>query len=156
MKANKMINVPLREYEEMVRDSEKLRVITEMAIRAKRNAGRGIGLSLNDVLLISGYYIPDKDNHSVCNRNDFSDKPVAPAQKICPHKTDSVSLDPTTISGALKEAFIDGAFPEGIAVELKTQIREKRMGPQTTQSNEVSHPGPRTKEYNPNTHLGKS
>lgn len=125
MKANKMINVPLREYEEMVRDSEKLRVITEMAIRAKRNAGRGIGLSLNDVLLISGYYIPDKDNHSVCNRNDFSDKPVAPAQKICPHKTDSVSLDPTTISGALKEAFIDGAFPEGIAVELKTQIREK-------------------------------
>lgn len=72
------IEVPLHEYEELVRDSEKLRIIAEMAMKASKDGSRKAGLSLNNILLIAGYQIPDKK--PVCSIDDFFDKPVAPAQ----------------------------------------------------------------------------
>lgn len=97
MGMKKMIEVPLREYEELVRDSEKLRIIAEMAMRASKDGGRKAGLSLNNILLIAGYWSADKE--SVCSRDGFSDKPVAPAQ-IKPE----VHMDNAKIAKRISEA----------------------------------------------------
>lgn len=91
------IEVPLHEYEELVRDSEKLRIIAEMAMRASKNGSRKAGLSLNNILLIAGYQIADKE--PVCSRDDFYDKAVAPAQ-IRP----DVHVDSAKIAKRISEA----------------------------------------------------
>ncbi len=91
------IEVPLHEYEELVRDSEKLRIIAEMAMRASKDGDRKAGLSLNNILLIAGYWSVNKE--SVCSRDGFSDKPVAPAQ-IKPE----VHMDNAKIAKRISEA----------------------------------------------------
>lgn len=109
-----MISVPLHEYEELVRDSEKLRIITEMAMSTREPR-----IERTDVLRVAGY----KDIN-IKSEKRFGE-PIAPAQRIRPDKTDSMPSVSMTISNALKEAYIDGAFPEPIAIEMKRQIREK-------------------------------
>lgn len=84
------IEVPLHEYEELVRDSEKLRIIAEMAMRTSNGGGRKAGLSLNNILLIAGYRSTNKE--SACSGDSFSDKPVTPAQIKPEMHVDSVKI----------------------------------------------------------------
>lgn len=93
----KKIEVPLHEYEELVRDSEKLRIIAEMAMKASNDGSHKAGLSLNNILLIAGYRSVDKE--TVCSRDGFSDKSVAPAQ-IKPQ----VHIDNAKIAKRISEA----------------------------------------------------
>jgi len=79
MGADKMVNVPLHEYEEMVRDSERLRIITEKAIRKRKY---GPMMEIDFILLVTGYQDVSSRPEKCYNSNTHFGKPVAPAQHI--------------------------------------------------------------------------
>lgn len=108
MGTERMIEVPLHEYEELVRDSERLRIITEKAVGA---AKRKFQIQASSILEVAGYRIPEADH-------------IAPAQKIRPDKTGSTPSVSLTVPEALKEVIYE-IFPQDIARELKKQMEER-------------------------------
>lgn len=80
MGTERMIEVPLHEYEELVRDSERLRIITERAARAARKMHPGIETGF--ILLVAGYQETSKEDTR--NHGPQSGKAVAPAQQVRP------------------------------------------------------------------------
>ena len=81
MGMERTIEVPLHEYEELVRDSERLRIITEKAVRTRKC---GPTMEIDFVLLVAGYQDVSSRPEKCYNPNTHFGKSVAPAQQVRP------------------------------------------------------------------------
>lgn len=91
------IEVPLHEYEELVRDSERLRIVTEKAVRTRKYRPT---MEIDFILLVTGYQDISGRPEKCYNPNThLGSKPITPAQ-IKPE----VSIDSAKIAKRISEA----------------------------------------------------